>query len=149
MLNYNAQCDDCIVELERMVAHQSTMIASLCGRLGMLEDVLHRVQEVPPRPLSGLVSGALSITIYSPISHILCPASVDKPRFVSLTSPLTVLVQSTRPLRTWPRACHGHVHARRGSNPRVFHYFGLGTGWTRVNPCDPSRAALGWLIDTQ
>jgi len=53
-------------------------------------------------PLSGLVSGALSIAIYSPISRILRPASVDRPRFVSLTSPSTVLVQSTRPRRTWP-----------------------------------------------
>jgi len=50
MLNFNAQHDDRIVELERMVAHQTTMIASLCGRLGMLEDVLRRVQEEPPRP---------------------------------------------------------------------------------------------------
>jgi len=50
MLNYNAQCDDCIVELERMVVHQTTMIASLCGRLGTLEDALRRVQEEPPRP---------------------------------------------------------------------------------------------------
>jgi len=50
MLNYNAQCDDRIVELERMVAHQTTMIVSLCGRLGTLEDALHRVQEEPPRP---------------------------------------------------------------------------------------------------
>jgi len=50
MLNYNAQCDDRIVELERMVDHQSTMIVSLCDRLGTLEDALRRVQEVPPRP---------------------------------------------------------------------------------------------------
>jgi len=50
MLNYNAQRDDCIVELERMVAHQMTMIASLCSRLGTLEDALRRVQEEPPRP---------------------------------------------------------------------------------------------------
>ena len=50
MLNYNAQRDDCIVELERMVDHQTTMITSLCGRLGMLEDALCRVQEEPPRP---------------------------------------------------------------------------------------------------
>jgi len=49
MLNYNAQHDDRIVELERMVEHQSTMITSLCGRLGTLEDVLHQVQEEPPR----------------------------------------------------------------------------------------------------
>ena len=52
--------------------------------------------------VSGLVSGALSIAIYSPISRILRPALVDKPRFVSLTSPSTVLVQSTRPRQTWP-----------------------------------------------
>jgi len=50
MLNYNAQRDDCIVKLERMVAQQSTMIASLCGRLGTLEDLLRQVQEEPPRP---------------------------------------------------------------------------------------------------
>ena len=50
MLNYNAQRDDCIVKLERMVAQQSTMIASLCGRLGTLEDALRQVQEEPPRP---------------------------------------------------------------------------------------------------
>jgi len=50
MLNYNAQHDDRIVELERMVDHQTTMITSLCGRLGMLEDALCRVQEEPPRP---------------------------------------------------------------------------------------------------
>jgi len=50
MLNYNAQRDDRIVELERMVVHQTTMIASLCGRLGTLEDALRRVQEEPPRP---------------------------------------------------------------------------------------------------
>jgi len=50
MLNYNAQRDDRIVELERMVEHQTTMIVSLCGRLGTLEDALRRVQEEPPRP---------------------------------------------------------------------------------------------------
>jgi len=50
MLNYNAQRDDRIVELERMVAHQTTMIVSLCGCLGTLEDALRRVQEEPPRP---------------------------------------------------------------------------------------------------
>jgi len=50
MLNYNTQCDDCIVELERMVDHQTTMITSLCGRLGTLEDALRRVQEEPSRP---------------------------------------------------------------------------------------------------
>jgi len=50
MLNYNAQRDDRIVELERMVDHQTTMIASLCGRLGTLEDALRRVQEEPLRP---------------------------------------------------------------------------------------------------
>jgi len=50
MLNYNAQRDDHIVELERMVAHQATMVVSLCGRLGMLEDALRRVQEEPLRP---------------------------------------------------------------------------------------------------
>jgi len=50
MLNYNAQRDDCIVELERMVAHQTTLIASLCGHLGTLEDALRRVQDEPPRP---------------------------------------------------------------------------------------------------
>jgi len=50
MLNYNAQRDDRIVELERMVAHQTTMVVSLCGRLGALEDALHQVQEEPPRP---------------------------------------------------------------------------------------------------
>ena len=49
MLNYNAQRDDCIVELERMVAYWSTMIASLCGRLGTLEDAPRQVQEEPPR----------------------------------------------------------------------------------------------------
>jgi len=49
MLNYNAQHDDRVVELERMVAHQSTMVASLCSRLGTLEDVLRQVQEDPPR----------------------------------------------------------------------------------------------------
>jgi len=50
MLNYNTQRDDHIVELERTVAHQTTLIASLCGRLGTLEDALRRVQEEPPRP---------------------------------------------------------------------------------------------------
>ena len=50
MLNYNTQHDDHIVKLERMVAHQSTMIVSLCGCLGTLEDALRRVQEEPPRP---------------------------------------------------------------------------------------------------
>jgi len=50
MLNYNAQRDDHIVELERMVDHQMTMITSLCGRLGTLEDALRRVQEEPSRP---------------------------------------------------------------------------------------------------
>jgi len=50
MLNYNAQRDDRIVELERMVDHQTTMITSLCGRLGTLEDALRRVQEEPSRP---------------------------------------------------------------------------------------------------
>ena len=50
MLNYNAQRDDRIVELERMVEHQSTMIVSLCARLGTFEDALRRVQEEPPRP---------------------------------------------------------------------------------------------------
>jgi len=50
MLNYNAQRDDRIVELERMVAHRTTLIASLCSCLGMLEDALRRVQEEPPRP---------------------------------------------------------------------------------------------------
>jgi len=50
MLNYNAQRDDRIVELERIVVHQTTMITSLCGRLGTLEDALCRVQEEPPRP---------------------------------------------------------------------------------------------------
>ena len=50
MLNFNAQRDDCIVELERMVAHQATLISSLCGRLGTLEDALRRVQEEHPRP---------------------------------------------------------------------------------------------------
>jgi len=52
MLNYNAQRDDCIVELERMVDQQTTMITSLCGRLGTLEDALHRVQEEPLGPSS-------------------------------------------------------------------------------------------------
>jgi len=50
MLNYNTQPDDCIVELERMVDHQMTMITSLCSRLGTLEDALRRVQEEPSRP---------------------------------------------------------------------------------------------------
>ena len=50
MLNYNAQRDDRIVELERMVVHQTTVIASLCGHLGTLEDALRRVQEEPSRP---------------------------------------------------------------------------------------------------
>jgi len=67
MLNYNAQRDDRIVELERLVVHQTTMIVSLCGCLGTLEDAL-----------SGLVSGAPSISIHSPILRILRPASADK-----------------------------------------------------------------------
>jgi len=50
MLNYNAQRDDRIVDLERTVAHQMILIASLCGCLGTLEDALRRVQEEPPRP---------------------------------------------------------------------------------------------------
>ena len=48
-MNFITQHDNRVVKLERMVAHQSTMIASLCGHLGTLEDALCRVQEEPPR----------------------------------------------------------------------------------------------------
>jgi len=46
----NMQRDDCVVELERQVQHLNTIVVSLCGRLGTLEEALRRVEEVPPRP---------------------------------------------------------------------------------------------------